>query len=102
MRGRAATPEKEAARREKISTFARTRFRDSLGRYAPKIVEAEVTGWTTRTREPGDKEDRTAGWDYQGPRIIRVRSASRSPDYVRRVLDRKFPARRHWEVTHVA
>lgn len=101
-RGIASTPKKEAARREKIATFARTRYRDALGRYAPKIIEVEVSGWTTRSREPGDREDRTAGWDYHGPHIVRVRSASKDPDYIRRVLDRRDASRRYWEVTHVS
>lgn len=103
MRGRAATPEAEAARREKISAFAKTRFRDALGQYAPKIVEAEVRGWTTKSREAlVDKDERVLGWDYHGPRVIRIRSASADREYVRQVLDRAFPERRYWEVTHVS
>jgi len=102
MRGRAATPEAEAARREKIATFARGRFRDAIGRYAPKVVTAEVSGWTTRSREPSERDDRVLGWNYFGPRTIRVRSASPDPDYVRRVLDARDPERRYWGVTHVS
>jgi|SRR6266540_965238 len=101
MKGRAATPEAEAARRAKISAFASKRFRDSLGRYAPKFVTAEVPGWTTRSREPSDSEDRIMGWDYFGPHRIRVRSASPDPDYVLKVLDARDDTRRYWGVTHV-
>lgn len=102
-RGFASTPEAETRRRAAISEFARTRFRDALGRYAPKVVEAEVTGWTTRSRESliDDKDDRMLGWDYHGPRVVRVRSASNDPEYVRRVLDEKFPGRRYWGVSRV-
>ncbi len=101
MRGRAATPEAEAARREKIAAFAQGRFRDAIGRYAPKVVTAEVAGWTVRSREPTEKEDRILGWNYLGPRAIRVRSASPDPDYVRKVLNARDPGRRYWGVVSV-
>jgi len=93
-------PEAEAARRKAIGAFARERFRTGGGVFEVRRFRVEVAGWTTRSRE-GKREERHAGWDYHDAKTFIVESSLADEDYLRNLLEERFPERRFWDVTNV-
>jgi len=93
-------PEAEARRRRAIGMFARERFRSPAGDFERRRFRVTVAGWSTRSRSD-TREERKAGWSYHEGKSFVVESSSDDEDYLRNLLNERFPERRFWDVQEV-
>lgn len=100
MRGRAADPEKEAARREKIRAsmreYAKVRVRDAeTGKWGKAPLEGQWQ-YVVRSRER-KKSARSFGWDYFSADIDEYGLELDDDDF-RELMNRLHPKRRYYKV----